>query len=131
MPYRLCALTSAQLKLSSVRFMQQPQKKTPRVIWHEGTTYHPTESGNNVDKSRLLAVPYPHPRNTLDLLAILSNLAIRQTAPSAVNTSASLKLGVVSVLLDPVDSLAGDDYINRTMNKNRTSSLEIVWSYKR
>jgi hypothetical protein len=28
MPYRLCALTSAQLKLSSVRFMQHPTCET-------------------------------------------------------------------------------------------------------
>ena len=32
MPYRLCALTSAQLKLSSVRFMQQRYEAQNRVI---------------------------------------------------------------------------------------------------
>jgi len=32
MPYRLYALTSAQLKLSSVRFMQQGRLGIPRVI---------------------------------------------------------------------------------------------------
>jgi hypothetical protein len=35
MPYRLCALTSAQLKLSSVRFMQHDFLVVVRVIYYD------------------------------------------------------------------------------------------------
>jgi len=35
MPYRLCALTSAQLKLSSVRFMQHCVARAGRVMFCE------------------------------------------------------------------------------------------------
>ena len=47
MPYRLCALTSAQLKLCSVRFMQHAG--SPRAEWWDMTTLNLLPSANNSD----------------------------------------------------------------------------------